>query len=150
MEKTRANFFHHRGDIVNSRRSFAHCASIMKMGKVLARETANNYPEMLQSGEFAQKPPIGSVFFYDTSLNRYIFNVVMKENFYDKLTYYTLSVALHTLRFVILTHNILSLNYQNLDVVSINSEKSVLRQIIEVFSYVPVEIHLYNYNTATN
>ena len=150
--KTRANFFHHRGDILNSRRSFAHCiSSNMKMSKGLTWQIVKYYPEMLQSQEFAQKPPIGSVIsFYDTNLNRYIFNLVTKENYYYKPTYYNLSVGLHTLRFVILKHNIRSINLPKfgcgLDQLS---EKSVLRQIIEVFS-VPVEIHLYNYNTATN
>ena len=79
----------------------------MKMSKGLARQIVNYYPEMLQSQEFAQKPPIGSVIsFYDTNLNEYIFNLVTKENYYDESTYYNFSVALHTLRFVILKYHI--------------------------------------------
>ena len=107
---------------------------------------------MLQSQEFAQKPPIGSVIsFYDTNLNQYIFNLVTKENYYDKPTYYNLSVALYTLRFVILKHNIRLINLPKLGCgLDQLSGKSVLRQIIEVFSDVTVKIHLYNYNTAIN
>ena len=83
----------------------------MNMNKGFVRQNANNYPEMLQSQEFAHKPPIGSIFsFYDTNLNRYIFNLVTKENYYVNPTYYNLSIALHTLRFVILQHNIRSIN----------------------------------------
>ena len=83
----------------------------MKIIKGLARQIVDYYPEMLQSQEFAQKPPIGSVIsFYDTNLNRYIFSLVTKENYNDKPTYYNLSVALHTLRFVIWKHNIRSIN----------------------------------------
>ena len=72
--KTGAKFFHHRGDILNSRSLFAHClSSDMKMGKGLARQINNSYPEMLQSQEFAQKPPIGFVFsFYDTTISIYL------------------------------------------------------------------------------
>ena len=112
IRKTRAKFFYHRGDILNSRSSFAHCiSSDMKMSKGLARQIVNYYPEMLQGQEFAQKPPIGSIIsFYDTNLNRYIFNLVTKENYNDKPTYYNLSVALHTLRFVIWKHIICSIN----------------------------------------
>ena len=124
----------------------------MKMSKGLARQIVNYYPEMLRSQEFAQKPPIGSVIsFYDTNLNRYIFNLVTKDNYYDKPTYYNLSVALYTRGFVILMHNIRSISLPKL-VCGLDqlSGKSFLRQIIEVFSDVPVKIHLYNYKTATN
>ena len=123
----------------------------MKMRKGFAWLIANNYPEMLKSQEFAHKPPIGSIFsFYDTTLNRYIFNLVTKENYYDKPTYYNLSGALHTLLFVTLEHNIRSINLPKFGC-GLNQlfEKSVLK-IIEVFLDVPVKIHLYNYNTATN
>ena len=124
----------------------------MKTSKGLAWQIVNYYPEVLQSQELAQKPPIGSVISsYDTNLNRYIFNLVTKDNYYDKHTYYNLSVALHTLRIVILKHNIRSINLPKLGCgLDQLSEKSVLRQIIEVFSDVPVKIQLYNYNTATN
>ena len=102
------------------------------MGTGLAWQFANNYPEMLQSQKFANKP-IRSVFsFYDTTLKRYIFNLVTKENYSDKPHYYNLSVALHTLQFVVLKHNIHSINLAKfgcgLDQLS---EKSVLRQIIK-------------------
>ena len=144
--KTRAKFFHHRGDILNSRRSFAHCiSSDMKMDKGFKRQDSYNYPEKLQSQEFAHKPPIGSMFsLYETTLNRYIFNLITKGNYYDKTTYYHLSVVLHTLRFVMLKHNKSSINLPKFGC-GLNqlSEKSVLRQIIEVFSDVPVKIHLY-------
>ena len=114
--KTRAKYFHHKGNILNSRSSFAHCIpSNMKMSKGLARQIVNYYPEMLQSQEFAQKPPAGSVIsFYDTNLNRYIFSLVTKENHYDKPTYYALSVILHTLRISILKHNIRSMSIPKL------------------------------------
>ena len=112
----------------------------MKMDKSLARQIANNYPKMLQSQEFEHKPPIGSIFsFYDTTLNRNIFNLVTKRSYYDKPTYYKLSVALLTLRFAIWKHNILLINLPKFGC-GLNqlSEKSVLRQIIEVFLDVPV------------
>ena len=68
--KTRANFFYHRGDILNSRRSFARCiSSNMKMSKGLAWQIVNYYTEMLQSQEFAQRPPGSVISFYDTNLN---------------------------------------------------------------------------------
>ena len=122
------------------------------MGKGFVRQIAYYYPEIPQSQVFARKPPIGSVLsFYDTSLNRYIFSLVTKENYYNKSTYYSLSVAFHTLRFVILKYHIRSISLPKpgygLDRLS---GKKVLRQIIEVFSDVPVVIHLYNYSIDVN
>ena len=124
----------------------------MKMGKGFARQIAYYYPEIPQSQAFARKPPIGSVLsFYDTTLSRYIFSLVTKENYYDKSTYCYFSVALHTLRFVILKYHIRSISLPKpgygLDQLS---EKSVVRKIIEVFSDVPVVIYLYNYSTDLN
>ena len=87
--------------VSSSPRSLSHFLhqSISELAKTLKWSRANKYCKQYQLLHYS--------FVYITS-NRYIFNLVKKEHYCDKPTYYSLSFALCYLRSAIIEHKIRS------------------------------------------
>ena len=108
---------------------------------------ANMYPSMRKTGKNQPKFPVGTVIPYFYSYrNRYIFNLVTKEQESDHPSYDALQVALTTLRDVVQKYNIRAISMPKLEFANNQLEKStVMRQIYENFGPLNIEINLYNY-----
>ena len=112
------------------------------MGRGLALQVDERYPGIKETPSYTPK---GSVVLYvDPGDNRYIFNLVTKIRHWEEPNYYTLSQCLHSLKHLIIKHQIyeiilpeLGCGYDRLN------EDSVSRMIFSVFQDVPVTVYQY-------
>ena len=93
------NIFYVHGNILQYPGNIAHCfSSDMKMGKGLALKLNRTYPNMKQDCKLHSYVPIGSsISYFVPHENKHILNLVTKERFYDKPSYYSLSRSLSSL-----------------------------------------------------
>ena len=102
---------------------------------------AQMYPSMREIGKNQPKFPVGTVIpYFDSYTNRYIFNIVTKEQENDHPSYYAINKALTTLREAVRACGIWAISLPN------QLEKSsIMRQFCEIFGPLNMKIHLYNY-----
>ena len=119
----------------------------MLMSKGLAKMIAQMYPSMREIGKNQPKFPVGTVIpYFDSYTNRYILNIVTKEQEDDHPSYYAINKALTTLREAVQACGIRAISLPKLEFSNNQLEKSsIMRQLYEIFGPLNMKIHLYNY-----
>ena len=119
--------------------SLVHCVSRdLNMGAGIAvqfkKRYGNNYPN----------PEVGSLVYKQISSNKYIFNLVTKNYYYNKPTYDTLISSLLKLREIIVSNNIRHIAMPKIGCGLDKLEWNYVSQIIkEVFKDCQINIYVY-------
>ena len=129
------------GDLFSCVSSIGHCISNdFKMGKGIAKQFKTKYPKICESSNY-----FGSHLAVFNVENRFIYNLITKEKFWQKPTYTSLRVSLEQMKGHIEMHKVKCIGLPaigcGLDKLNWKIVKNLIR---EIFKNVPVKIKIYH------